>query len=283
MAGVLPGQSPEVLQAAGALAKTLAARLICAYVDEASYLVEWDPARSAHRLSLHPETDNAEIRAVTAGAAEQHRLGLRSPWHRLDPAVTGWRPGPGAGQAGRRGRCRDDHRGHTRAWPGPPHFRCPQRFGGGVAQPPPGPSDPDRSGPRASPPPDKTWFLTGQPAGGTVPPRLTGPPSLPATGAIAQSSKRPWQPPRPKHCAAAVRAPAGATRNSCTTWCSATSWCWPCFRWCGSSGGCRYRSTAVSRGSSMPERRRSTSSTTGGPEEGPGYSTDGGWRPSCAG
>lgn len=65
VAGVLPGQSPEVLQVAGALAKTLAARLICAYVDEASYLVEWDPARSAHRLSLHPEAGNAEIRAVT--------------------------------------------------------------------------------------------------------------------------------------------------------------------------------------------------------------------------
>jgi nucleotide-binding universal stress UspA family protein len=63
--GVLPGQSPEVLQAAGALAQSLATRLICAYVDEASYLVEWDPARSAHRLSLHPDTDNAEIRAVT--------------------------------------------------------------------------------------------------------------------------------------------------------------------------------------------------------------------------
>ena len=63
--GVLPGQSPEVLQTAGALAKRLATRLICAYVDEASYLVEWDPARSAHRLSLHPDTDNAEIRAVT--------------------------------------------------------------------------------------------------------------------------------------------------------------------------------------------------------------------------
>jgi nucleotide-binding universal stress UspA family protein len=63
--GVLPAQSPEVLQTAGALAQSLATRLICAYVDEASYLVEWDPARSAHRLSLHPETDNAEIRAVT--------------------------------------------------------------------------------------------------------------------------------------------------------------------------------------------------------------------------
>ena len=63
--GVLPGQSPEVLQTAAALASRLAAPLICAHVDEASYLVEWDPARSAHRLSLHPDTDNAEIRAVT--------------------------------------------------------------------------------------------------------------------------------------------------------------------------------------------------------------------------
>lgn len=63
--GVLPGQSPEVLQTAAALASRLATPLICAHVDEASYLVEWDPARSAHRLSLHPETDNAEIRAVT--------------------------------------------------------------------------------------------------------------------------------------------------------------------------------------------------------------------------
>ena len=63
--GVLPGQSPEVLQTAAPLANKLATELICAYVDEASYLVEWDPARSAHRLSLHPDTDNTEIRAVT--------------------------------------------------------------------------------------------------------------------------------------------------------------------------------------------------------------------------
>ena len=33
-------------------------------MDEASYLVEWDPARSAHRLSLHPDTDDADILAV---------------------------------------------------------------------------------------------------------------------------------------------------------------------------------------------------------------------------
>lgn len=62
--GVLPGQGPEVLQTAAVLAKKLGSPVLCAYVDEASYLVEWDPARSAHRLSLHPDSDNAEIKAV---------------------------------------------------------------------------------------------------------------------------------------------------------------------------------------------------------------------------
>ncbi len=65
--GVLPGQHPEVLKTATSLAKSLAVPMICAYVDEASYLVEWDPARSAHRLSPHPDTDDAKIRAVTQG------------------------------------------------------------------------------------------------------------------------------------------------------------------------------------------------------------------------
>ncbi|XAS67376.1 universal stress protein [Micrococcaceae bacterium Sec5.7] len=65
LVGVMPGQHPEVLRTAGMLAGKLAAPLLCAYVDEASYLVEWDPARSAHRLSLHPDKDDADIRAVT--------------------------------------------------------------------------------------------------------------------------------------------------------------------------------------------------------------------------
>jgi nucleotide-binding universal stress UspA family protein len=65
--GVLPNQHPEVLLTAGALAVRLDAPLLCAYVDEASYLVEWDPARSAHRLSLHPDKDDEDIRAVTNG------------------------------------------------------------------------------------------------------------------------------------------------------------------------------------------------------------------------
>lgn len=61
----MPDQHPEVLRTATQLAARLSAPLLCAYVDEASYLVEWDPARSAHRLSLHPEKDNDEVRAVT--------------------------------------------------------------------------------------------------------------------------------------------------------------------------------------------------------------------------
>ncbi len=65
VAGVLPGQHPEVLERAAALARGLAAPLICAFVDEASYLADWDPARSAHRLSLHPDAEAEKIRAVT--------------------------------------------------------------------------------------------------------------------------------------------------------------------------------------------------------------------------
>ncbi|WP_142057325.1 universal stress protein [Pseudarthrobacter sp. B4EP4b] len=66
LVGIAPKQHPEVLQTAAILAARLKRPLLCAYVDEASYLVEWDPARSAHRLSLHPDTDDDEIRAVSS-------------------------------------------------------------------------------------------------------------------------------------------------------------------------------------------------------------------------
>jgi nucleotide-binding universal stress UspA family protein len=65
LVGVVPGQHPEVLQTAVALAQRLTAPLLFAFVDEASYLVEWDPARSTHRLSLHPDKNDDEIRSVT--------------------------------------------------------------------------------------------------------------------------------------------------------------------------------------------------------------------------
>lgn len=65
LVGIMPKQHPEVLQTAASLAARLGVPLLCAYVDEASYLVEWDPARSAHRLSLHPDADDEDIRSLT--------------------------------------------------------------------------------------------------------------------------------------------------------------------------------------------------------------------------
>ncbi|GGI02546.1 universal stress protein [Arthrobacter liuii] len=65
LVGIMPKQHPEVLQTAATLAARLAAPLVCAYVDEASYLVEWDPARSAHRLSRHPDTDDDMLALAT--------------------------------------------------------------------------------------------------------------------------------------------------------------------------------------------------------------------------
>jgi nucleotide-binding universal stress UspA family protein len=65
LVGIMPQQHPEVLQTAANLAAQLGVPLVCAYVDEASYLVEWDPSRSAHRLSLHPDADDQEIRSLT--------------------------------------------------------------------------------------------------------------------------------------------------------------------------------------------------------------------------
>ncbi|MGF6835613.1 nucleotide-binding universal stress UspA family protein [Paenarthrobacter sp. TE4293] len=65
--GVLPDQHVEVLQTARTLAERLGVPLVCAYVDEASYLVEWDPSRETHRMSLHPEKDDADVEAVRGG------------------------------------------------------------------------------------------------------------------------------------------------------------------------------------------------------------------------
>jgi len=65
LVGIMPKQHPEVLQTAAALAARLATPLVCAYVDEASYLVEWDPARSAHRLSRDPGADDDMLALAT--------------------------------------------------------------------------------------------------------------------------------------------------------------------------------------------------------------------------
>lgn len=52
LVGITPGQQPEVLHAAVDLAARLGAFLLFAYVDEASFLPDWDPERPAHRLTL---------------------------------------------------------------------------------------------------------------------------------------------------------------------------------------------------------------------------------------
>ncbi|MGN7201677.1 universal stress protein [Arthrobacter sp. SAFR-044] len=85
LVGLMPKQHPEVIEAAAALAARLAAPLVCAYVDEASYLVEWDPARSAHRLSRHPDADDdmpalaAELKAQVQATVDKLPAGGGRP------------------------------------------------------------------------------------------------------------------------------------------------------------------------------------------------------------
>jgi nucleotide-binding universal stress UspA family protein len=54
VAGVMPGQDPAVPARAAELALELSAALICAYVDPASYLIEWNDAEPIVPASLEP-------------------------------------------------------------------------------------------------------------------------------------------------------------------------------------------------------------------------------------
>lgn len=145
LVGVMPRQHPEVLLTAATLAARLGQPLVCAYVDEASYLVEWDPARSAHRLSLHPDADDEDIRTLTAGLQEDITAAVGSV-----PAGTGaveWTLRMLAGDPARalarpRGgnKCAHDRGGHLRTGLFPPVVGGTQRFGGRVAEPSPEPA-----------------------------------------------------------------------------------------------------------------------------------------------
>ena len=86
LVGIMPRQHPEVLQAAAGLAAGLGAPMVCAYVDEASYLVDWDPARSAHRLSLRRDAGVEELRTLTTGLEAQIQDALEAAAPR-GPAV----------------------------------------------------------------------------------------------------------------------------------------------------------------------------------------------------
>jgi nucleotide-binding universal stress UspA family protein len=51
----VPWACPSLLiRAAADFARSVDAHLVCAYVDPAGYLAEWDPPRSRHALSLDP-------------------------------------------------------------------------------------------------------------------------------------------------------------------------------------------------------------------------------------
>src|SRR5919112_491701 len=91
LVGIMPKQHPEVLQTAAVLAARLSTPLVCAYVDEASYLVEWDPARSAHRLSRHPDADDDMLALTTELNAPLIIVGTseRGFTHRLSEALNG--------------------------------------------------------------------------------------------------------------------------------------------------------------------------------------------------
>ena len=159
--GVVPGQHPEVLQTAASLAKSLAAPLICAYVDEASYLVEWDPARSAHRLSLHPDADDARIRATAQelrSVVEALCVPLGIDWTLRTLAGD---PARAIGRLAADTNACHDRGGDPRTRHRPPHLRRAERLRGGMAQPPSGTSDPDRSGRRSGRKKVKRKYLFG--------------------------------------------------------------------------------------------------------------------------
>jgi hypothetical protein len=124
LVGIMPKQHPEVLQTAAALAARLGTPLVCAYVDEASYLVEWDPARSAHRLSLHPDADDDKILAVATGLTAD-----------IQDAVDHVPPGGGTVEWTFRTLSGDPARaiGHIGARVLPPPRRSPERIGGSMA------------------------------------------------------------------------------------------------------------------------------------------------------
>lgn len=64
--GVKPGQDQRVWRRAGELAAVMSSGILCAYVDPASYLIEWTSGQSPGPLSLDPHS-NTEIAEETAG------------------------------------------------------------------------------------------------------------------------------------------------------------------------------------------------------------------------
>ena len=156
LVGVVPGQHPEVLQTAATLAQKLSAPLLCAYVDEASYLVEWDPARSAHRLSLHPGQGRRrhpfrDERNSSPSSAPPCRSGVAR--HGRLRTLAG-DPARALGRLAAEVNAPMIIVGTPERGFGAPHHGAPQRLRGGLAHPPPEP--PRAGGARSGCPPTRT-------------------------------------------------------------------------------------------------------------------------------
>ncbi|MCQ9164223.1 universal stress protein [Arthrobacter sp. STN4] len=71
IAGVIPGQDPAVWMRALELAESLSAPLIAAFVDPASYLIEWVPGNKVLPISLDPVLDPDDDTAIAAARLKE--------------------------------------------------------------------------------------------------------------------------------------------------------------------------------------------------------------------
>lgn len=82
LVGMVPAQDPAVLEYAAALAVATGTKLVGAYVDPGSYLIEWDPSGSvlgqSMERALDPEDDAAidvlELGPLLENALAENRL-----------------------------------------------------------------------------------------------------------------------------------------------------------------------------------------------------------------
>lgn len=69
--GVIPGQDPAVWDRALKLAQSLSVPLIAAFVDPASYLIEWTPGNNVLPISLDPVLDPDDDTAIAAARLKE--------------------------------------------------------------------------------------------------------------------------------------------------------------------------------------------------------------------
>lgn len=69
--GVIPGQDPAVWSRALELAQSWSVSLIAAFVDPASYLIEWTPGNRVLPISLDPVIEPDDETAIAAGELKQ--------------------------------------------------------------------------------------------------------------------------------------------------------------------------------------------------------------------